>query len=550
MNRTSLAALSAFALGIFNLGMISTPANASSNNTVFIDCSASQNGTGTDTSPLNSIDAIKTENIAEGSVIAFRAGTRCVGSLTISSSGSVRNPIRITSWGQGAKPVIDGGGKHDSAAPIVLSNASHIQIDNLELTGGYWQNLLATASGSSRVQGLTFTNLLVHDNAWQPPHGGWIVGTGGIVVQPCSEQAKISQVMIESVETRNHNEAGIQVGYTDLNQYDPRNEVGAHNAPTCFMSDQTGKKPVRDGVSDVVIRSVNAHHNAASGVQVFSATNVVIENSDLHHNGGGAGMNGEGAWWSNTNGVTAQYNSAYSNVRGRTGDDGSGLDADYMTNDSVIQYNYLSNNEGYGVSLIAGDGPSNNSVIRYNVMANNGTANVGAPDIMVSRADNVGSINGVLMYNNTLMRNSAGQGIRVQVPLTGMRQNEACNNLIYREGSSEFISTTVAGIDFCHNLYFTPRGSATYRYQNKTYRNLDSLRQWTRQEQGTAFANPFIYDWNYAAPQRPRVPSFTLKPNSPALGTGKNMPLPDAGDFYGAPLSSEYSDIGAIWGRR
>lgn len=525
------------------------PAHANTPHTLYVDCSISSPGNGERSFPWNSLDSVDLSRLTPGTTLAFRSGTTCTGSLTITQSGSSTQPITLTSWGDGAKPILHGGGTSTSSAPLILHNASHIHVDGLEFTGGYWQNLLATAGKDTQVTDLAFTHLTLHDNAWVPPFAGWIVGTGGLVVQPCSISGRIDGLLIDDVQTYSHNESGIQVGYTNLQKYDPANEVGAHNAPTCYMDDRGNAQPPRNGVTNVTIKNVDAHHNAASGLQVFGATDVLIENNELHHNGGGAGMNGEGAWWSNTFRVLAQYNNAYSNIRGRTGDDGSGLDADYMTDDNIIQYNYLSNNEGYGVSLIAGDGPSNNSIVRYNVMTNNGTGNIGAPDIMISRADDKGTINGALVYNNTLMRNGGGQGIRLQVPLSGSLPNEFRNNLIYREGSSEFISTTNNGVTLSHNLYFTTQGSATVRYNNVSYRSLDSIRRWTRQEQGSLYANPYIVDWNYAGTHKPQPSTFTLKPMSPAIGGGHAMPLPAHGDYYGNPFPSDRTDIGAIWAR-
>ncbi|WP_104088019.1 right-handed parallel beta-helix repeat-containing protein [Cryobacterium sp. N19] len=505
--------------------------------TYHVDCSQNKAGNGKIQKPYNSIEQLPAQ-FQPGERILFKKDTSCEGSLQPTGSGTADLPIVIGSYGQGARPVLRGGTEKHAPAAIVLRNQSHWQVADLELTGGYWQNLLVVADQDNTVmEGLSFSNLSLHDNAWEPPFAGWIVGTGGLVIQPCRYTASIRDITIDNVESYNQSESGIHMGYSMLDEYDPVNEVGSHNAPTCFMSDLGDRVAPRTGIVNAVIKNSHLHHNDASGTQIFSATDVLVDGNELDHNGGGAGMNGEGAWWGNTTRLTAQYNSAHSNIRGRTGHDGSGLDADFRTDDNLIQYNYLSNNDAYGFSVIAGKGASRNSVVRYNVFAGNGQSTIGAPDIMVSSPHPEGIVDGLDIYNNTMARNTQGQAIRLQSRFEGDQPNLIRNNLIYRGQPSTMISTTTPDADLDHNVYFTPNDEPAFQYNQATYQTLAAFQTATEQDAESRVGNPYLNDWTYAKPERPSPFTFSLKPESVALGAGAVIPGNGGLDFYGNPVS-------------
>src|SRR5262249_4897035 len=74
----------------------------------YLDCSAATNGSGTQSSPWNSLSFANMMFVA-GDHLLLNRGTKCNGSFTPRGSGSASAPIVVDAYGTGAKPVIDGG---------------------------------------------------------------------------------------------------------------------------------------------------------------------------------------------------------------------------------------------------------------------------------------------------------------------------------------------------------------------------------------------------------------------------------------------------------
>src|SRR4051794_14436815 len=85
-----------------------------------------------------------------------------------------------------------------------------------------------------------------------------------------------------------------------------------------------------------------------SGIMVGGLNGAIIERNTVHQNGGRAGNGGAGIWAFASNNVTIQFNESYQNHAPR-GDDGDGIDLDADTMNSVMQYNYVHDNDGAGL---------------------------------------------------------------------------------------------------------------------------------------------------------------------------------------------------------
>ncbi|MBS1905888.1 MAG: right-handed parallel beta-helix repeat-containing protein [Actinobacteria bacterium] len=343
--------------------------------------------------------------------------------------------------------------------------------------------------------------------------------------------------------------------------WDPSsNGYDGQNAPNCHMNipGGTGTNSVWapiDGVTNVKVTNSHLYDNDACGLQVFGASNVLIDGNALYSNGSGngsnptnpTGMNGEGAWWADTDGVTASHNNAYGNRVGYSGNDGSGLDADTRTSNNLIEYNYLHDNANYGFSLIDGYGVSETTVVRYNVFANNGAQYSTAPDIMVSRPYPTGSVDGLQIYNNTLYNTHGSLGIRLQSPFSGTRPNEIRNNLIFRRAGGTPVSTTTADATSDNNLFYASSGSLGYVYNGTSYSTLNAYRCATGQDQHSLTSNPSL---SIPSPlpgaSMPTSPSFSVGTSSPAIGAGTILANNGGIDFYGAALPTGTPTIGAV----
>ncbi len=556
--RASISVFVAAAVVLSAFGA-AVPASASSS-THYVDCSGSTSGTGTQASPWNGLATVNSQTFAAGDTVYFKRGTTCSGALIPLGSGTAGSPITLDAYGTGAAPIIAGPtGPTGPEAAISLTNQNNWTIQNLEVTGGYWQNIHITATTpNTAYSGITIRNVHVHDNGWVGAFNQWVVGAGGIVIEPCEATTSISGILLDNVEANNNHIAGVQLGHYHMAEYDPAsNGYNGENTPGCHMNLATDTTPQpKTGVQNVRVQYSKLHDNDATGLQVFGATNVLIGGNQLYNNGSGSGaspanpsgMNGEGAWWDTTDSVTAQWNNAWGNREGYSGNDGSGLDADRMTTNNLIQYNFLHDNHNYGASVIAGDGPSD-AVIRYNIMSNNGTKYASAPDIMVSKPYATGGVTSLDIYNNTLTRASSGQGIRLQSPFLAPATVKVRNNLIYRGSASPMISTTTKDATLNNNLYFASGGTPTFTYNNTSYSSLAAFQTATGQDASSVVADPLMIQPSYHGNDWFASPQFALCAGSPAISAGVIVPSNGGTYIFSWPVNSTWApNIGAYNG--
>ena len=107
-----------------------------------------------------------------GDRIHFKAGCRFVGSLHPKGSGTAGKPIVIDRYGEGANPILAGGGKVENT--IRLHNQHHWEIRNLTVTntdGGGWDDqgrsirraVYVTAEDAGDVEHIHLKNLEIRD---------------------------------------------------------------------------------------------------------------------------------------------------------------------------------------------------------------------------------------------------------------------------------------------------------------------------------------------------------------------------------------------------
>ncbi len=102
---------------------IATHSALAANTSYYVDCSAASNGSGTQSSPWNSLVTVSGTTFGGGDTIFFKRGTTCSGQLWPKGSGSATSPITIDSYGSGALPIINGG----------TGNTHHLLPDGLVL---------------------------------------------------------------------------------------------------------------------------------------------------------------------------------------------------------------------------------------------------------------------------------------------------------------------------------------------------------------------------------------------------------------------------------
>jgi hypothetical protein len=394
--RTATAALGAVAALTGALALTGAPAASATTPAVYhVDCQATgSTQTGSEAEPFTSLAKASSHHFLAGESLLLKYGTVCDGSLVVQGSGSSTAWNTIGAYGDStqALPVIDGGQNIDdmsNPSAVALKNVSYWNVRDLDIRGGYWRGLWIEADQPGVTQqGFNLTGLKVHDQANRPRYRvdpttkqvqtDWISSTGGVIVEPCQQTAKIADVMIDHVDASHSHEVGFQIGHSEKGVYDPV-VPGGYNTPDCHMGLTGSTLPAKDGVSDVTIQNSEAGFNDASGVWASGVTGLHLYKNELHDNGNGKAadgensslLNGEGAWWSNSYDVRVTYNHSYGNKRG--GGDGGGLDADTYSTKSLIDHNTVEDNEAYCIAVFGGrDLLTSDVTITNNTCTDNG----------------------------------------------------------------------------------------------------------------------------------------------------------------------------------
>lgn len=357
-------------------------------------------------------------------------------------------PITIGAYGSSrVLPRIDGGGTRLGTGTVELRNQSFWTIRDLHITNrsrasettNFRSGVLLASSGSSRMVGVTIQGLKIdHVTSNLVSRTSWDTREyGGISAITASNQP---QAGFDGLRILNNNVSG--VGRTGI-VVSNHNDQGSWDRKVQILGNTISRAR---GDSIVLRGSMNAriaHNTSAYGASFWPCKqcgNISPESANA------------GIWPARTRGTIIEYNEVYGEHR--LGGDGVGLDVDLSAQNTVVQYNYVHDNEGGGI-LFCG---SNSTAARFNILENNSR----------SAFVFIGSIpaKNSAIYNNTVytsMRNGADV-VRTQGS-NGGSGITFFNNLIYNMGWGFYKWPTRAKSS--HNTVIgthgigEPRGSGT-----------------------------------------------------------------------------------------
>ncbi|MEA2708059.1 MAG: hypothetical protein QOF78_660, partial [Phycisphaerales bacterium] len=243
-----------------------------------------------------------------------------------------------------------------------------------------------------------------------------------------------------------------------------------------------------------------------------------------------------GIWVAGSNRVTIQYNESYNNHT-RTSTDGGGIDLDWDTNNSIVQYNYTHGNDGPGYLLCPAKKGGSNNVLRYNVSENDGRKN-GVGGIQL-----YGNVTGAQIYNNVVyMSNKNGSsafrahdiGSGGKVP----KNVQVRNNIFVSTGGAKVLNITAGvakkgSIKFAGNSYHAT-GGFRIQWGGSGYGSLNAWRKSKGQEklngratgvQGDPKLNRAGKGGTIGDTAKLRnLSAYKLKSNSPLINRGVSHP--------------------------
>jgi hypothetical protein len=400
-------------------------------------------------------------------------------------NGSIQSPITLADYCDAnlPLPIIDGVGAHEPA--VLLQNVQNWIVRNLELTqhGQTPQNLDTNnehgkdadqhsdeymravvhvlglgapddpnCGEGCTVRNIRLENLLVRDGSWNG-----IYASGGYYQLRTATYGFVDNLVIANVESRNNHKAGVEV--------------------TC-----TYYKTRIYAASNVMVLDSHLHHNGGDGVMIGPVRNGLLEGNECNHNGQIRNAR-LGCWSWDSENTIIQFNESYHNMTplndGRARD-GGGFDLDLGTENGVIQYNWSHDNEGEGFLLLAwpigfgySRGESHNVQMRYNIGERDGRKLAGGITIF-------GGVSPAVIHNNVIyyepnrlagtpMFNGEGGVITTSIyGKSGHPDVRAYNNIFITNGRTNAAATS-------NNLWTD--GSGTFAFDNNI---------WWRVEGGTS----------------------------------------------------------------
>jgi hypothetical protein len=411
----------------------------------------------------SSLQAANQHAFKPGDVIYLRSGQIFEGQFRPTSSGVDGQPITLTSYLDGPKPVIAGHGLTRSA--VFLENLSHWVIDSIEITNtgksreAKRVGVLVFAKNIGVVQDIILRNLLVRDvnGVISKSEGGgtgirWEVDTRKI-------PTKIDNLLIENCHVLRCDRDAIK-GWMD--PWDDLSHLSTNVVIRGNLLEDIGG----DGIVPIGTESAVIEYNRVYGARQR------IEGLDAKKVTQYAGPS-IGIWpWSSMN-TQIRFNEVW----GYAGTfDGQGLDSDFNCEGTVFEYNLSADNAG-GFFLIcdwskhqdSGQSIGNkNTIIRHNISLN---------DHLRGFVLN-GPICGVKIYENIVYNTIESEyQLIVDTPWEAGRFAESVevrDNLFYTAGLASIYQGTWDGSGMGLWKYEKPINQETVHFSGNAYSNIEN----------------------------------------------------------------------------
>lgn len=443
----------------------------------YVDCSRAQSGNGSINSPWNDLASISTTTLQPGDVVHLRRGTTCHGVLAPRGSGSAEQPIRLTAYGNGARPRIIAGSNVEEA--LHLFNQQYWNIDSLDISGGNTYGVFISGD-SGTLHHIHLSNLAVHDVL-----GGQVKHkeSGLISISPINAKAHFDDVVVDGVNAWHTNQwVGILIGGGNL-----------------------GFPPESEWNTNAVIRNSTAHDVDGDGIVLFRVRQGLIDSSVAWS----IGMQDtqtigtpNAIWTWMCDDCTVRRSEAY--LTDSPGVDGGAFDIDYGNTKNSVLESYGHDTQGYCVAVFAAGFVTHDSVVRNNLCVNNGRS----PRMALYQGAifiwtwNGGSIDGLTVEKNSIywnpFENTPAVLNRGQVkPGTASFRDNQIYSTAPRIVESN-ASMSLAGDEY---TYFGP-GHPQWKYGDRDYTGLTDIQRSAQQETASTLVQRPLKDWPQVFVQR------------------------------------------------
>ena len=452
----------------------------------YVDCSRPQSGDGSLKAPWNSLGPVNALTLGPGDTIRLHRESVCRGELLPKGSGANGRPVRLTAYGEGARPQIVADSKAEEA--LRLFNQQYWEIDSLDIAGGTTYGIFISGDNGI-LHHIHLSNLAVHDVFGETMEHK---ETGLIAISPSSVKAHFDDVLVDGVNAWHTNQwVGILVGGGNL-----------------------GFPPESDWNTNAAIRNSTVHDVQGDGIVLFRVHKGLIDSSVAWS----IGMQDtqtigtpNAIWTWMCDDCTVQRSEAY--LTDSPGVDGGAFDIDYGNTKNSVLDSYGHDTQGYCVAVFGAGFVTRDSVVRGNLCINNGRsprmANYQGAIFLWTW--NGGSIYGVTVENNAIYW-SPFENAPALLNKADIKAGTATfqNNRIVSTSPRMTESNTAMSMAGNSYRYFGS-GAPDWRYGGKSFASLHELQEGSKQEGGAHFEQMPLRDWPTVFVQRDAAePAWTL----------------------------------------
>ncbi|MFB9054209.1 DNRLRE domain-containing protein [Formosa undariae] len=487
-----------------------------------IDGSDTNNGNSTDTA-WKSLEKINELTFGAGTRILFKKGQSWTGTLKLNGSGESGSPIIVASYGAGSKPVINGAGASET---IHLNGNEYVELRNLEIT-----NYNTSEEGGISMEAWEAKNIT---DWYDHPLPGYdeTPNTNKVGIRiNAQDQGEVNHIHLVNLDIH-----GINGNNDDKNNGGIYMEITGTLVPTYYNDflvegchiydvDRTGMSNVSTWddrtftdpgnwtpTLNFVVRNNVFERSGANALILRNAKDPLIEHNLFYQSA--IKGSGNAAFNFNTDGAVFQYNEASFTKGNIEDEDAGGLDSDFRTKNTILQYNYVHDN-AYGMLATGGgfEGSFNdNTIFRYNVIERDGLVARENGEKFVFKLS--GEITNTTFHNNVIYLSAEQEGVDLMFHKQWRRKPATTNyynNIYYLEGNNHSYNVSAStGNTFSNNLFYKVGSGITVP-------NGDN----------TLSIDPLFVAVN-AGPE-----GYKLKSNSPAIGSGMEIPGNVSVDYFG-----------------
>jgi len=266
---------------------------------------------------------------------------------------------------------------------------------------------------------------------------------------------------------------------------------------------------------NILVKRNTLKRIAGNGIIIRAADKAQIEYNYL--DSCGLYISGNAAFCFNTDSTVFQYNEACYTVYNDGDTDARGIDSDYRTKHTIIQYNYLHHNEYGGVVATGGSGSSSwlepfndGTIIRYNILADN-------KDHILRTS---GKLTNLTLHNNILYTSDTDDLNDVKIVYNGSWGGASAKNLYYY-----------------NNIFLHLAGNPTFDFGD-SYNNLfeNNIFFGNRASNEPEYFHKIIEDPMLVNPGTEDLNGYMITQDSPASKAGKVISGHPEEDFFGNPI--------------